>query len=73
MTFNISDFQNRFKLNNKITWIIGDGGAYLNSPRISCFKYSNHKFIVNGIGDVNGDTVLILYKKQLYKYIISKN
>jgi hypothetical protein len=70
---NLNDFQNSFKLNNRITWIIGDGGAYLNSPRISCFKYSNHKFIVNGIGDVKGDTVLILYKKQLYKYIISEN
>lgn len=70
---NLKDFQNFFKANNRITWIIGDGGAYSNLPRISCFEYSNHKFIVNGIGDVSGDTVLILHKKQIYKYIISKN
>jgi hypothetical protein len=70
---NLKDFQNNFELNNRITWIIGDGGAYSNLPRISCFEYLNHKFIVNGIGDVKGDTVLILHKNQIYKYIISKN
>ena len=67
---NIKEFQNNFNTKNKITWIIGDGGAYSNLPRISCFVYSNHKFIVNGIGDLNGDTVLILNKKKIFKYII---
>ena len=70
---NIKEFQNNFNTKNMITWIIGDGGAYSNLPRISCFIYSNHKFIVNGIGDITGDTILILSKKKIFKYILSKN
>ncbi len=70
---NIKEFQNNFNTKNMITWIIGDGGAYSNLPRISCFVHSNHKFIVNGIGDLTGDTILILSKKKIFKYTLSKN
>ena len=70
---NIKEFQNNFNTKNMITWIIGDGGAYSNLPRISCFVHSNHKFIVNGIGDLIGDTILILSKQKIFKYTLSKN
>ena len=67
---NLKNFVQKFSNNNKITWVIGDGGAYANLPRISCFENLNHRFIVNGIGDVDNDTVLILYKSKIFKYIL---
>ena len=70
---NAKEFQHNFNTKNKITWIIGDGGAYPNLPRISCFVYLNHKFIVNGIGDLTGDTILILTEKKIFKHTLSKN
>ena len=53
-----------------ITWIMGDGGAFSHLPRLTCHKFQNHQFIVNGIGEVEGDTVLILHQGKLFKHFL---
>jgi len=62
---------NNVKTDQHITWIMGDGGAFSNLPRLACHKFKNHQFIVNGIGEVDGDTVLILHQGKLFKYSLS--
>jgi len=56
---------------NNITWIMGDGGAFHNLPRLTCHKFQNHRFIINGIGGIPGDTVLIIKAGVLYQYPIN--
>ena len=55
---------------HKITWVMGDGGAFSNLPRITCKQFKNHRFIVNGIGEISGDTVLIVSMGNIYQYPI---
>lgn len=68
--YNEITFENRFKFNNKIYFIYGDGGQRPSVPRIACYKHSNFTHIVNGIGDFNTDNILILNKGNLYRYIL---
>jgi len=56
--------------NNKIIWIIGDGGKYQFMPRMKCLSIQNHMFIINGIGEVKDDSVILLSNGKLYSYII---
>ena len=70
-----SDFDNFYEFEKKlpkknITWIIGDGGAFKSLPRIICLKKNNHKFIINGIGEIENDKVVILSKNELYAYVL---
>ena len=72
MSENLDDFeafQSQFRSGNYL-WIIGDGGAYVNLPRLACFKRSNHKFIINGIGEVLGDSIIIENQGKLFQYIL---
>jgi hypothetical protein len=66
----LENFVSRFPVDVSYTWIIGDGGAFLKLPRLSCLKYADHTFIVNGIGQVLGDSVVIYNNGQLYKYTL---
>ena len=66
----IEDFIEEFSKKQNFTWIMGDGGAFKNLPRLSCNYFKNHFFIVNGIGEVKNDTVLILYNGKVFSYII---
>lgn len=61
------------KIDNKenITWIIGDSGGRQYLPRLICLKKNNHKFILNGIGEINGDKVIILNGSNLYSFILN--
>ena len=63
-----SDIINKFDFSSEVTWIIGDGGAFGRLPRISCKQFNNHRFIVNGIGEQPGDTVLILSNGEIFQY-----
>lgn len=58
------------KLDKNISFIYGDGGAYDFLPRIVCLKINGVKHIVNGIGDISGDTILVLTNKGIFKKII---
>lgn len=49
-------------------WVLGDSGAYQALPRLSCLRYLNHTFIINGVGDVDGDSVVLLYNGEFYQY-----
>ncbi len=54
------------KLNNKITFIYGDGGSTWRLPRIDCKKIDKITHIVNGIGDLKKDHILVLVSEELY-------
>ena len=66
----VKNFRHEFDKDKDITWIMDDGGAFPSKPRLTCYKYYNHRFIVNGIGDLKGDIVLILYNGEVYSYVI---
>jgi len=66
----VESFVKEFKTEKKLTWVIGDGGAYEFLPRLVCKEYQNHKFIVNGIGELKHDVILILHEGEIYQYVI---
>jgi len=70
---NVENFVKDFKSRRKFTWIIGDGGAWEFLPRLVCKEHGNHKFIVNGIGEVKNDVILILHEGEIYQYLIGGN
>ena len=70
---NVENFVKDFKSRRKFTWIIGDGGASEFLPRLVCKEHRNHKFIVNGIGEVKHDVILILHEGEIYQYLIGGN
>jgi hypothetical protein len=66
----VSDFIEDFSKKQNFTWIMGDGGAFESLPRITCHSFENHRFIVNGIGEVENDIVLILHEGKIFSHII---
>ena len=66
----LDDFIEGFSKKQNFTWIVGDGGAFEHLPRLTCNSFENHRFIVNGIGEVKNDTVLILYNGNIFSHII---
>ena len=66
----VDDFIEDFSKKQNFTWIMGDGGARADLPRLTCNSFKNHRFIVNGIGEVKNDTVLILYNENIFSHII---
>ena len=66
----VKDFITDFSENQSFTWIMGDGGAFERLPRLTCHTIKNHRFIVNGIGEVENDTVLIIHNGDIFSYII---
>ena len=70
---NLPSLRNFEKLIKENTLIItGDGGAHKHLPRIFCAKKNNVKIIVNGIGDIKGDKILIINEDNIYSYQIDK-
>ena len=66
----IEEFIKKFDLDKKYYWIIGDGGAHKHLPRLSCLKFKNHTFLINGIGEIEGDSVIIYRENQFFKYVL---
>lgn len=66
----VEKFTKNFPRHKSVTWIMGDGGGLEHLPRITCHSFENHRFIVNGIGEVEGDTVLILHKGKIFSHVI---
>lgn len=64
----INEFVEKFRADVSYTWLIGDSGAFPQLPRISCFQYSNHTFIANGVGGIIGDSVVIFIGDKFYRY-----
>jgi len=65
---NLDQFNKLFK--KDVTIISGDSGAFLNQPRIFCVKKEKINLIINGIGDMYQDTILVLVNGKIYKYIL---
>ncbi|MDC1236324.1 metallophosphoesterase, partial [Pelagibacteraceae bacterium] len=57
---------------NKVVWVIGDSGAFEDLPRITCYKRDNHTFILNGIGEIKNDTIILLNQNNLYSYVLEQ-
>ncbi|MDB4208879.1 metallophosphoesterase, partial [Amylibacter sp.] len=66
----VDEFIQDFSKQQNFTWIMGDGGAYKHLPRLTCNSFKNHRFIVNGIGEVKNDTLLILHDGNIFSHII---
>ena len=66
----VDEFIQDFSKQQNFTWIMGDGGAFEHLPRLTCNSFKNHRFIVNGIGEVKNDTVLILHDGNIFSHII---
>ena len=66
----VEKFTKNFPRHKTLTWIMGDGGGLERFPRITCRSFENHRFIVNGIGEIEGDTVLILHEGKIFSHVI---
>ena len=54
------------KINKKIIFLYGDGGAFPNKPRYKCIKLANSYHMISGIGELKGDTIFVINKNNLY-------
>jgi len=66
-----ADELKKFDKNKMYYWIIGDSGAFGYLPRLSCLKHKNHIFLTNGLGQVDGDSIILLHNKEFSEYVIS--
>jgi len=58
------------KISRNIIIISGDSGAFKFQPRYSCKKYQGNTFIVNGIGEIKNDMILVLKDSKIYRFKI---
>lgn len=65
----IEKLSQKFNQNQKYYWIIGDSGAD-HLPRLSCLKFKNHIFLINGLGELEGDSILIYRNQEFYEYTL---
>ena len=54
--------------NKPLTIIAGDSGAFSFLPRFTCVKNDKLKIILNGVGNLDGDLILIINKGTIFKY-----
>ena len=54
-----------------VTWVIGDSGAFEQLPRLACFERDGHRFILNGVGGMSGDSVLVVKGKDFFSFKIN--
>jgi len=54
--------------NKPLTIIAGDSGAFPFLPRITCVKNDKIKIILNGVGNLDSDIILLLYEGSIFKY-----
>jgi len=56
------------KFKKKVTIISGDTGASKDLPSYFCKKQKNVTVIINGIGNLDKDNILIIQNKEIYRY-----
>ena len=66
--YDLEEFKSKVGILKQLTWVVGDGGNSEHHPRISCKEFENHRFIINGIGEHPGDTILILTGGKYFQY-----
>ena len=57
-------------LNRNIIIISGDGGAFKKLPRIFCRTYGNIKYIINGLGGIEGDSIIVIHDNEIFSYVL---
>ena len=60
------DLEKKLKNHNLII-ISGDGGATNYLQRIGCLQFNSIKYIVNGLGGIDGDRIIIIDKMNIYQ------
>ena len=66
----VEELVKNFKEDKLFFWLIGDSGAP-HLPRVSCLTFKNHTFLVNGLGDMPGDKVILFNQEEgFYTYEI---
>lgn len=65
----VEQFVKKFDKDKSFYWVIGDSGASEELPRLSCLTFENHTFLVNGLGQVDGDS-LILYHENIFSEMV---
>ena len=63
----------KFDKDKSFYWIIGDSGASEKLPRLSCLVFDNHTFLVNGLGQVNGDSLILYHENNFSEFVISSS
>ena len=63
----------KFDKDKSFYWIIGDGGAFEKLPRLSCLIFENHTFLINGLGQVNGDSLILYHENVFSEFVISSS
>jgi hypothetical protein len=66
----IEEFSQKFNRNKKYYWIIGDSGAFNRLPRLSCLTFKNHTFLLNGLGQIEGDSIILYRNKKFLEYML---
>tara|TARA_Y100000589_G_scaffold277662_1_gene272774 strand:+ start:645 stop:1592 length:948 start_codon:yes stop_codon:yes gene_type:complete len=61
-------FEKLLKNDSNIYFIYGNGGQYINKPRIACYVHNNFTHFLNGIGGFDDDVILIINKNKIYRY-----
>ena len=69
--YEILDIKNKFKSFANVSFISGNGGMRKSNDRISCFKHDKFTHILNGIGDIKSDNILVLFNGAIYRYEIN--
>jgi len=67
----IEQLVQQFDKNILFYWVIGDSGAFPNLPRLTCLTFRNHTFIINGLGEIPGDSVILYHKGKFSEYELS--
>ena len=65
---NDSFFKEKFKdeSEKKIFFLYGDGGAFKYRPRFKCIKLGSTFHMINGIGELEGDTIFVIKDNNIY-------
>lgn len=64
----VKNLQKKVDELKSLTIISGDGGAFKELPRLTCLSFKNIKFIINGIGDIDDDKIIIISENKLFSY-----
>ena len=65
---NLKEFLKLIKSEKKITFIIGDTGAYDYQKRAECKTFKNLSYIANGLGGKINDQVIIINSNETFLY-----
>lgn len=69
----IEELSHKLKEETNYYWIIGDSGAHNYLPRLSCLTFKNHIFLLNGLGQVKDDSIILYHNENFLEYLLPTN